>query len=84
MSQQATAYRRETIVKASLPAYGYMGSAMALMHKGKEVIVMAPDHEALLQVVRDMRPSLEIDPKAIYSVCLIHDRHVTTEQDEEL
>jgi hypothetical protein len=81
---QVTAYRRETIVKASLPAYGYMGSAVALMHKGKEVIVMAADTDTLLQVVRDIRPSLEIDPKAIYSVCLMHDRHVTTEQEEEL
>lgn len=80
---QATAYRRSTIVRASLPAYGYMGSAVALMHKGKEVIVMAPDTDTLLQVVRDMRPSLEIDEKAIYPVCLMHDRHVTTD-DEEL
>ena len=82
-NQQATSFRRATITKTSLPAKGYMGAALALMFKGKEIMVMAADHESVIQVVREMRPSMEIDEKAIYPVCLMHERHVIPE-DEEL
>lgn len=82
-SKSATSFRRSTITKTTLPATGYLGSALVMMFKGKEVVVMAADHESVIQVVREMRPSLEIDEKAIYPVCLVHERHVTTE-DEEL
>lgn len=82
VANQAKSFRRETITKTTLPATGYLGSALVMMFKGKEVVVMAADHESVIQVVREMRPSLEIDEKAIYPVCLMHERHVTP--DEEL
>lgn len=82
-NQQATSFRRATITKTTLPATAYLGAALVMMFKGKEVVVMAADHESVIQVVREMRPSMEIDEKAIYPVCLMHERHVTPE-DEEL
>jgi hypothetical protein len=81
-SEQAKSFRRETITKTVLPATGYLGAAVVLMFKGKEVVVMAADHESVIQVVREMRPSMEIDEKAIYPVCLMHERHVNTEEEE--
>ena len=85
-NKKATSFRRATITKTVLPAKGYLGAALVMMFKGKEIVLMAADHESVLQVVREMRPSLEIDEKAIYPVCLMHERHVTTEapEDEEL
>ena len=82
-SNPATSFRRGTITEVSLPATGYLGSAIVLMHKGQEIVVMAADHEVVTQVVRDMRPSLGIDGKASYPVCLMHDRHVITETPED-
>ena len=85
-SEQAKSFRRETITKTTLPAKGHLGAALVMMFKGKEVVVMAADHESVIQVVREMRPSMEIDEKAIYPVCLMHERHVNIEtpEDEEL
>ena len=76
--KKASVFEQEIVRAVDLPARAYTGYAMAMMHKGREVILMAESVEKVIEIATDIRPSTagQIDPKQIYPVALIHDRHI--------
>ena len=84
---KVSVFTQQIIREVHLPAKAYLGYATALLFKGREIVVMAASVEEVIGIVRDMRPSLDLDPTAIFPVALMHDRHVTKPpvvEDDEL